>query len=125
MLVLGFAGVALILTTLGVYGVLAHAARRRTHEFGIRIALGSSVGSIYKLMLRDAVLVIGAGIAVGAVGTLFLNRLLANQLYEIEVADPRVLASAALMIATVAFLAGLAPTRRATRVDPMVALREE
>jgi len=125
MLVMGFAAAALLLTTLGVYGVLAYAAARRTKEFGIRIALGGSVGSIYKLMLKDAVIVVGAGIAIGAVGTQLLNRLLASQLYEVQPADPRVLGLAAFLIATVALIACLAPTRRATRVDPMVALREE
>jgi len=124
-LVMGFAALALMLTTLGVYGVLAYAAARRTKEFGIRIALGSSTGSIYSLMLKDAVIVIGVGIAIGALGAQFLNRLLASQLYGVQPADPRVLAIAGLLIASVALVACLAPTRRATHVDPMVALREE
>lgn len=125
MLVMGFAAVALVLTTLGVYGVLAYAATRRTKEFGIRIALGSSAGGIYHLMLRDAFVVVGIGIGVGVVAAQFLNRLVASQLYEVQPADPGVLGLAALMIAAVAFVACLVPTRRATGVDPMVALREE
>jgi len=125
MLVLGFAAVALLLTTLGVYGVLAYAAARRTREFGIRLALGSSVGDIYRLMARNAVAVVTAGIVLGAVGALLLGRLVASQLYGVEPADPRVIGAAVAAVAAVAFLAYLVPTRRATRVDPMVALREE
>ncbi|MGD8816245.1 MAG: ABC transporter permease [Acidobacteriota bacterium] len=125
LLVMGFAAVALLLTTLGVYGVLAYAAARRTREFGIRLALGSSVSDIYRLMARSAVAVVVAGIALGAAGALLLGRLVASQLYDVQPADPKVIAAAVAVVAAVAFLAYLVPTRRATRVDPMVTLREE
>ena len=125
MVVMAFAGAALLLAALGVYGVFAYAVARRTKEIGIRVALGSSVSDIYKLMLRHALIVIGAGIVGGVAGAQILNRLIASQLYEVGPADPRALGLAALTIASVALLACVAPTCRATHVDPMVALRDE
>jgi predicted permease len=125
MLVAAFSALALLLTTLGVYGVLAYTAARRTKEFGIRLALGSSVAEIYRLMLLRAVAIVGIGVVAGAAVALSLNRLIAGQLYEVRPSDPRVLGIAAIAIIAVALLACLVPTRRATRVDPMVALRED
>ena len=124
MIVMVFAAAALVLATIGVYGVFAYTVARRTKEIGIRVALGSSVSDIYKLMLRHAMIIIGAGIVVGVAGSQALNRMIANQLYEVGPANPVVLGLAALTIGTVALIACLAPTRRATRVDAMVALRE-
>lgn len=125
LLVIGFAALALFLTTLGVYGVVAYAATRRTREFGIRIALGSPVSRIYRAMLARAGTLIGIGIAAGATASMFVSRLIAGQLYGIRPTDARVLGGAAVAIAAVALLACVAPTRRATRVDPVIALREE
>jgi putative ABC transport system permease protein len=125
LLVAGFAALALLLATLGVYGVLAYAAARRTREFGIRLALGSSRGGIYRLMLARVALLIGIGIAAGAAGAAALGKLIADQLYEVKPADPWVLGVAAATIVAVALLACLSPTLRATRVDPMVALRQD
>lgn len=125
LLVMAFAGVALLLTTLGVYGVLAFAVTQRTRELGIRVALGSSLRGIYRLMLVDVALIIGAGLLAGILGAGLLSRMLESLLYGVEPADPGVFAAAASIIGAVAFFACLIPTRRATRVDPMVALRRE
>jgi len=123
--VLSFAGVALLLTAIGVYGVLAYTVAQRTKEIGIRVALGCTGRGIYGLMFRQALIVIGIGLALGVVGALLSARFLASQLYEVQPADPLVLGIVAIIIAAVALLACLVPTRRATRVDPMVALRSE
>ena len=125
MMVMGFAAVALLLTVIGVYGVLAYAVAQRTKEIGIRVALGCTDRNIYGLMLRQAVAVIGIGLALGLAGALLSTRFLASQLYEVQAADPVVFAVVAAVIAVAALLACLVPTHRATRVDPMVALRSE
>jgi len=124
-MVMSFAAVALLLTVLGVYGVLAYAVAQRTKEIGIRVALGCTDRDIYGLMFRQAAIVIGIGLALGLAGALLSTRFLASQLYEVQPADPVVLGLVAAVIAAVALLACLVPTRRATRVDPMVALRSE
>jgi len=124
-MVLSFAGVALLLTVIGVYGVLAYAVAQRTKEIGIRVALGCTHRDIYGLMFRQAIAVIGIGLSLGVVGALLSSRFLASQLYEVQPADPIVLGIVAIVIASVGLLACLVPTRRATRVDPMVALRSE
>jgi len=125
MMVIGFAALALLLTVIGVYGVLAYAVAQRTKEIGIRVALGCTDRDIYGLMFRQAAVVIGIGLALGLAGALLSTRFLASQLYEVQPADPLVLGLVAAVIALVALLACLVPTRRATRVDPMVALRSE
>ena len=125
MVVLSFAGVALLLTMIGVYGVLAYAVAQRTKEIGIRVALGCTERGVYSLMFRQAAAVIGIGLVLGLGLSLVSARFLASQLYEVQPADPVVLGLVAIVITTVALLACLVPTWRATRVDPVVALRTD
>jgi putative ABC transport system permease protein len=121
---LGFGVVALLLSALGIYGVLAYLVTQRTKEIGIRIALGSSAAAIFELVLREGLVLIAAGFALGAVGALALQRSLESQLFGVSASDPAVLGGVTLVLALVAALACALPARRATRIDPIVALAE-
>ncbi|MEO6004939.1 MAG: ABC transporter permease [Opitutus sp.] len=120
-----FSGVALLLASLGVYGVLAFSVVQRTSEFGIRLALGATAGNIATLILRQATELVVVGVTAGIFGYLALSRLVARLLFGVSAADPVTLAIAPLVLAVVALVASLLPARRATKVDPMVALRAE
>lgn len=120
-----FSGIALLLAALGVYGILAFSVAQRTSEFGIRLALGATARDIATLILRQGGLLVGLGIAAGLLGYLALSRIVAQLLYGVAATDPSTLAIAPLILALVALLACLLPARRATRVDPIVALRSE
>jgi putative ABC transport system permease protein len=120
-----FSGVALLLASLGVYGVLAFSVAQRTSEFGIRLALGATAGNIAALVLRQGTVLIVVGVTAGLLCYLALSRLVAQLLYGVSAADPMTLATAPLILALVALIASLLPARRATKVDPMVALRAE
>jgi predicted permease len=124
LLSLSFGAVALFLSAIGIYGVLAYLVTQRTKEIGIRIALGGSARAIFELVLREGVLLIGAGFALGATGALALRRTLESQLFGVSASDPVVLAIVAVVLAAVAFVACVVPARRATRIDPIVALTE-
>src|SRR5262249_30856930 len=121
---LAFGAVALFLSAIGIYGVLAYLVTQRTKEIGIRIALGSSARGVFELVLREGVLLIGAGFVVGAAGAFALRRSLASQLFGVSVGDPIVLAAVTALLAAVAVTACAVPARRATRIDPIVALAE-
>jgi predicted permease len=124
MLSLSFGIVALFLSAIGIYGVLAYLVTQRTKEIGIRIALGSSAGSIFELVLREGLLLIGAGFAGGALGALALRRSLESQLFGVSAFDPAVIGAVTLLLALTAALACVVPARRATRIDPVVALAD-
>jgi putative ABC transport system permease protein len=124
LLSLSFGAVALFLSALGIYGVLAYLVTQRTKEIGIRIALGGSARAIFELVLREGLLLIGAGFAIGAAGALALRRTLESQLFGISASDPVVITMVAVVLAGVAFIACAVPARRATRIDPIVALSE-
>jgi putative ABC transport system permease protein len=126
LVVLGvFAVVGLILVALGVYSVVAYSVSRQTHDIGIRMALGATRGDVLRMVLRKGFWLIGGGIVVGLIASLIVTRLLADQLYGVPPHDVGTLAS----VIAVVVLAGLGacyfPARRATRVDPMVALRAD
>ena len=119
---LTFGGVALFLSALGIYGVLAYVVTLRTREIGIRMALGSTAAEIFGLVLREGLGLVAAGFFLGAAGAFALRRSLESQLFDTSTADPLVLASVGSILAVVALVACVLPARRATRIDPVVAL---
>jgi len=121
----GFAAVALFLAALGIYGVLAYLVAQRRREIGIRIALGGTRRQIFELILGEGVAVLGVGFAGGLAGAALVGRGLAHQLYQVQPTNPLVLAGATALLAAVALVACVVPARRATRVEPAVALRQE
>jgi len=120
-----FGAVALFLATLGIYGVLAYLVAQRTREIGIRVALGSSRGNILKLVLREGLQLVAVGLLLGIIGALSMQRAIANEIYGVRPLDPLVLAGVTLILTAVALAACAVPARRATRVDPILALRSE
>jgi putative ABC transport system permease protein len=120
-----FAGTALLLAVAGIYGVLAYSVARRTREMGVRMALGASAGNVMRLVLGQAAVTTGIGVLLGIVGSFILMRFLQSMLYEISAADPMTFAGVALLLIGVALLAAYLPARRATKVDPIVALHYE
>ncbi|MGE5246554.1 MAG: ABC transporter permease [Betaproteobacteria bacterium] len=124
LLSLAFGVVALFLSAIGLYGVLAYLVTQRTKEIGIRIALGSSAGAIFELVLWEGLLLVGSGLVLGAAGALALRKSLESQLFGISATDPTVLVGVTAMLAAVALAACALPARRATRIDPIVALTE-
>jgi putative ABC transport system permease protein len=126
MILLGlFAGIALLLASIGIYGVMSFDVARRGREMGLRIALGAERGSVMREVMQRGVSLTLIGVGLGLVGALLLSRLIASQLYGIGSTDPLTFVAVALLLAGVAVLATLVPAWRATRVDPMVALRAE
>jgi predicted lysophospholipase L1 biosynthesis ABC-type transport system permease subunit len=120
-----FAGVALLLAVVGVYGVTAQGLRRRTAEIGVRMALGAAAPDVVGLMLRQALGVVAAGLVVGLGAVLLLARGLRSLLYGVQPGDPGTLAAVAALLGGVALFASWLPARRASGVDPAISLREE
>jgi putative ABC transport system permease protein len=116
---------ALLLATMGIYGVMTYSVSQRTKEIGIRIALGGQTGDVLRLVIGQGMALIGIGVIIGGVGALALCRLLRRFLFGVGTADPLTLVLSAVLLSSVALLATLIPVRRATKVDPMVALRYE
>jgi ABC-type antimicrobial peptide transport system permease subunit len=123
-LALVFGAVALVLSAVGLYGVLAYLVAQRRKEIGIRMALGSSTRAIFELVLREGLLLLGVGVALGAFGAFVLGRTLESQLFEVGAADPVVVGAATLVLGAVAFAACALPARRAALIDPKVALQD-
>jgi len=120
-----FAGLALLLSAVGIYGVMAYSVSARTREFGIRIALGAQTGAVLRLVLRDVLALIGTGLALGALTAWATLRVLKSQLYDVSATDLLTFGLAPLLLAVVALWACYAPARKATKTDPLAALRCE
>jgi putative ABC transport system permease protein len=120
-----FSATALLLAVAGIYGVLAYSVARRTREMGVRMALGANAASVLRLVLGQSMTTATVGVVLGLVGSFILMRSLQSMLYEVGAADPLTFAAVALMLFAVALLASYLPARRATKVDPIVALRYE
>jgi len=120
-----FAGLALTLAAVGIYGVMAYAVAQRTREIGVRLALGAQPRDVLGMVLLGGGRLAAFGIVLGVVGALTLNRFLRSQLYGVSAHDPLTYAGVALLLGIVALAACYLPARRATRVDPLVALRYE
>ena len=119
----GFAAVALVLVAVGLYGVLSYGITQRTHEIGIRMALGARAGHVLGMVVREAVLMVVLGIVVGGAGALAVSRVMTSLLFETSATDPLTLTIVVLVLGVVGALAAYLPARRATRVDPLIALR--
>jgi putative ABC transport system permease protein len=120
-----FAILALMLAAIGLYGVLAYAVTQRTTEIGVRMALGATASEVFRLVVGEGFRLTAAGLVLGVAGSLAVGRLLTTMLFGVGPADPRILAGTAVVLVAVAGLACVIPARRATRVDPMIALRAE
>ncbi len=120
-----FGGLALFLSAIGIYGVLAYLVTQRQREIGIRAALGCTAGGVVKLVVREALWLLGAGLILGIAGAVALRSLVATQLYGVKPLDPVVMLAVILTLAGVGMAACVLPARRATRVDPVIVLREQ
>jgi putative ABC transport system permease protein len=118
-----FSGFALLLAGIGIYGVVAYSVAERTHEIGIRVALGAARGDVMRMVLRRVGALVIPGVVIGVAGALATTRVLSTLLFDIKPNDPATFAGVAALLVVVAIVAGLVPARRASRVDPLVALR--
>ena len=124
-LLAAFGLLALLLAAVGLYGVISYSVSRRVREIGIRMALGAGRREVLRMVLKEAMALVAVGIGLGLAAGAIMTRLLAGFLYAVSVTDPATFAGVTLLLGAVALLASLIPARRATRVDPMVALRYE
>jgi putative ABC transport system permease protein len=120
-----FAGIALLLAAIGIFGLMVYSVQQRTQEIGIRMALGASAEEVRGMMVRQGVLLAGMGVVIGIGAALGLTRLMTGMIYGVETWDPATFVAVVVVLACVSLLATYVPVRRATKVDPMVALRYE
>ena len=125
LLLAAFAGLALFLSSLGIYGVLAYDVSQRTREIGIRGAIGASRGQIVGMILRQGLWKSGIGIGLGLTGAFLLSRYMTSLLFGVRPTDPVVYAAVSAVLVAVALLASYLPARRAAKIDPLAALRDE
>jgi ABC-type antimicrobial peptide transport system permease subunit len=126
MLLLGcFAGLAMVLAAIGIYGVIAYSVAQRTKEIGIRMALGAQRGDMLQMILRQSFAIVGIGLAIGLFGALAATRLMSSLLYGVSAHDLSIYGIVLIALSGAALIASYLPARRAMNVDPMVALRYE
>ncbi len=122
-LAMAFGGVALFLSAIGIYGVLAYGVAQRRREIGIRLALGSTAGQVFGLVLKDGIVIVAIGLALGLGGLVALRQVLTTVLYGVKPMDPTVILSVAVGLTLIALVAMVLPARRAATVDPASALQ--
>jgi ABC-type antimicrobial peptide transport system permease subunit len=120
-----FAGVALLLASIGIYGAVAYTVEQRTGEIGVRMALGAQTRDVLRLIVNQGMKPVVIGLAIGIVSAFALGRLIASQLYQVSAHNPALLGGATVLLAAIALVACLLPARRATLVNPIEALRAE
>jgi putative ABC transport system permease protein len=120
-----FAAVALVLAAVGIYGVMSYSVSRRTHEIGLRMALGARPGDVIRIVVGQAMVLALVGACAGFLGALALGRFMSSFLYGVRPSDPLTFLAMSLILGAVALMASYIPARRATRIDPLLALRHE
>jgi putative ABC transport system permease protein len=120
-----FGGLALVLATVGIYGVISYAVSQRTREIGVRMALGARPADVLRMILTEGLKLVAVGVVIGIAAALMLTRLLEGMVYGVSMRDPLIFVLVNLLLVTVSLAACYVPARRAMRVDPLVALRYE